>query len=49
VLIYWAFCAAFGALSLLTESRLSKLIMFTILIAAVGGVLWVLSRKKSAG
>lgn len=46
VLIYWAFCAAFGALSLLTESRLSKLIMFMILITAVGGVLWVLSRKK---
>lgn len=46
VLVYWAFCAAFGALSLLTDSRLSKLIMFVVLIAAVGASLWGLSRTR---
>jgi len=47
VLMYWAFCAAFGALSLLTDSRLWKLISFLILIAAVGGLLAALSAKNT--
>ena len=47
VLGYWAFCAVFGALSLLTESRLSKLIAFLGMMIIVGGVLIMLARKKS--
>lgn len=46
VLGYWTFCSLFGALSLLTESRLSKLIAFLVMIAVVGGVLVILSRKR---
>ncbi len=45
VLAYWLFCASFGALSLVIESRLSKLIAFVVLIAAVGGILVKLARK----
>lgn len=48
VLGYWAFCAIFGALSLLTESRLSKLIAFLIMLAMVGGVLVLLARRPPA-
>ncbi|MBI3242052.1 MAG: undecaprenyl/decaprenyl-phosphate alpha-N-acetylglucosaminyl 1-phosphate transferase [Chloroflexi bacterium] len=44
VVAYWSFCALFGALSLLVESRLSKLIAFVGLMAVVGGVLFVLAR-----
>lgn len=48
VLVYWLFCAALGLLSLLSESRLSKLAAFGILVAAVGGVLAVLARRRPA-
>jgi UDP-GlcNAc:undecaprenyl-phosphate GlcNAc-1-phosphate transferase len=47
VVVYWAFCAVFGVLSLAVESRLSKLIAFVVLVAAVGGVLAVLARRKT--
>jgi UDP-GlcNAc:undecaprenyl-phosphate GlcNAc-1-phosphate transferase len=44
---YWIFCASFGALSLLIESRLWKLIAFLGLVAVVGAVLAILARKTS--
>ena len=47
--LYWACCALFGALSLLLDSRLSKLAAFIILIIVVGGVLAALSRRKPQG
>ncbi len=43
---YWVFCALFGALSLLIESRLSKLIAFIVLMVMVGGVLVALGRRR---
>ena len=48
VLAYWAFCALFGTLSLLVESRLSKLVAFVLLTVVVGGVLFVLARKVNS-
>ena len=45
VVLYWAVCAIFGVLSLVIESRLSKLIAFLILIAAVGGILRGMGRR----
>jgi len=47
VVLYWAFCAAFGLLSLMTDSRLSKLLVFAGLMVAVGGVLAGLNRRRS--
>jgi UDP-GlcNAc:undecaprenyl-phosphate GlcNAc-1-phosphate transferase len=49
VLLYWAFCGAFGLLSLVIESRLWKLIAFGVLIAAVGVVLWQLAKTRPSG
>ena len=46
VVLYWVFCAIFGLLSLTIESRLSKLIAFVVLMAAVGGALALLARRK---
>lgn len=48
VILYWTFCAAFGVLSLLTDSRLSKLFAFAVLVIAVGGVLAGLARRPKA-
>lgn len=45
VVLYWAFCGAFGLLSLIIESRLWKLIAFGGLVLAVGLVLWQLARR----
>lgn len=47
VVAYWAFCALFGTLSLLVESRLSKLIAFVGLMVVVGGVLFALAKKNA--
>jgi UDP-GlcNAc:undecaprenyl-phosphate GlcNAc-1-phosphate transferase len=44
--LYWAFCAVFGILSLLSESRVSKLLAFGLLVIAVGGVLAALARAR---
>jgi UDP-GlcNAc:undecaprenyl-phosphate/decaprenyl-phosphate GlcNAc-1-phosphate transferase len=44
---YWLFCASFGVMSLLIESRLWKLIAFLGLVAVVGAALAVLARKTN--
>lgn len=49
VVVYWIVCAIFGVLSLVIESRLSKLLAFAVLVLAVGGVLARLARKRKEG
>lgn len=46
VLLYWTFCALFGALALLVSSRIYKLIAIAILGALVFATLAALSRPK---
>ena len=46
VLLYWGFCALFGALALLVSSRLYKLITISGLGVLVVGVLALLSRRE---
>lgn len=45
VLAYYAFCAAFGALTLFVSSRLYKAVVFLLLGGVVAGVLGYLSRR----
>jgi UDP-GlcNAc:undecaprenyl-phosphate GlcNAc-1-phosphate transferase len=47
VLAYWVFCATFGTLSLVIESRVYKLISLVLLAALVAALLAVLSRRQS--
>jgi UDP-GlcNAc:undecaprenyl-phosphate GlcNAc-1-phosphate transferase len=49
VLIYWGFCALFGALALLLSSRLFKLIAIVGLGICVLAVLAALSRRQERG
>ena len=49
VLLYWGFCAFFGALALLVSSRIYKLIAIAGLIALVFTVLALLSTRKGDG
>lgn len=46
VLLYWIFCAAFGALSLWVESRWVKLGAFAVMLLAVGIVLRTLGKRS---
>lgn len=46
VLLFYGFCAGFGALALLLPSGLYKLLALTVMVLAVGGLLWWLSRRK---
>jgi UDP-N-acetylmuramyl pentapeptide phosphotransferase/UDP-N-acetylglucosamine-1-phosphate transferase len=47
VLGYWLFCAAFGAVALMTTSRLYKLAAFGVMGLAVVLVLALLSRRQN--
>ena len=46
VLVYWAFCALFGALALIVSSRLFKLIALATIGVAVVLALTLLARRE---
>ncbi len=46
VLLFYGFCAGFGALALLLPSGLYKLLALIVMALAVGGLLWWLSRRE---
>ncbi|MGB9722320.1 MAG: glycosyltransferase family 4 protein [Chloroflexia bacterium] len=45
VLLFYGFCAGFGALALLLPSGLYKLLALVVMVLVVGGLLWWLARR----